>query len=323
MNQDERIKFIEPPKDFFLNLLKRSSWEDLAIDAQVSLRTLRSWRSAETSIPSDIARKWSETYKIALPVHETLLLSQKRKEAGVLGGNARFEKSGNIGTAEGRSLGGKHSIEVHRKNKSSPFVPKDVFKPEHSVEFAELIGVILGDGTITPYQFIIYSNSLLEGEYAKFLARLIEKVFNASPVIIYHPTVNVIRTISSRTKAVQYLVEDGLELGNKVKHQVDVPVWIKENLEYAKACVRGLIDTDGCVYLDRHKVKGKEYSSQCIVFTSASTPLLDFVEEVWKKLNFSPTRFGKDVRLRRKEDVLEYANQVGFSNTKHAQKIRV
>ena len=323
MSGDERIKFIEAPKDFFLKLLERSTWEDLAIDAQVSFRTLRSWRSAETSMPLHIARKWSETYQIALPPHQTLLLSQKRKEAGMIGGKARFEKFGNIGTAEGRSLGGKRSLEVHRKNNSSPFIPKEVIKPEHSVEFAELVGIILGDGTITPYQFVISSNCLLETEYAKFIASLIKKVFHESPGTHFNPTANVINTIFSRTQAINYLQAEGLGLGNKVKRQVDVPVWIKENPEYAKACLRGLVDTDGCVYLDKHKIKNQAYTSLCIAFTNASIPLLDFVEKVWKDMGFSPSRFGRHVRLRRREEVLGYVDRVGFSNSKHAEKIRV
>jgi intein/homing endonuclease len=323
MEEDERLLFSEAPRNFFKEILSKTSWEELQKYSGVSGRTLRAWRAGETSMPASIARDWSNKYRIELPRHSILFLNETRRQAGIAGGKMRQKMWGNPGTPDGRVLGGKRAIESHKKNLQSPFVSKSISLPELSIELAELFGIILGDGTITNYQFILFSNSLDEAEYAVFLTELVRKLFGFTPVIIFSPKKNVIHIISSRKNAVEYLVKLGLSKGNKVKHQVDVPDWIKENQSYSDACLRGLIDTDGCVYLDSHKINEKYYSSQCISFTNASVPLLNFVESRFKALGFHPTRSGRDIRLRKKTDVLRYAKEIGFSNPKHAQKIRI
>lgn len=39
--------------------------------------------------------------------------------------------------------------------------------------------------------------------------------------------------------------------GSKYKQKVKIPDWILDNQEYTKECLRGLVQTDGSVYLDR------------------------------------------------------------------------
>jgi len=39
--------------------------------------------------------------------------------------------------------------------------------------------------------------------------------------------------------------------GSKFAQGVSVPKWIKENNEYKTSCLKGLIETDGCIYSDR------------------------------------------------------------------------
>ncbi len=115
----------------------------------------------------------------------------------------------------------------------------------------------------------------------------------------------------------------GLKSGNKTTRQVDVPSWVAKNADFSRACIRGLVDTDGCVYVDRHKVKGKTYESYGIAFTNASLPLLDFVENKLKEFGYSPTRFGRHIRLRRRPEIFRYIKEIGFSNPKHSRKIKV
>jgi hypothetical protein len=39
--------------------------------------------------------------------------------------------------------------------------------------------------------------------------------------------------------------------GSKAQQGARVPVWVKSDAIYAKDCLRGLIQTDGCIYTDR------------------------------------------------------------------------
>ena len=325
MSNSTRIEFLEDPKEYFFSIRKAYSvsWSQIARELNVRSRTLTSWRLREATMPLEISERWRRECSAILPNHLVINLDEKRTEAGSLGGRARHILYGNLGTPAGRRRGGLQSWQTHKKNPLSPFVARPVTPPRHSVDFAELVGAILGDGTVTTYQLILYSNIFDESEYSAFLSKLILKVFRITAATHERRKAGVIRLVCSRAEVVIHLQKAGVGIGNKVRRQAEVPLWIKSNIVFAKACLRGLIDTDGCVYLDHHHIKGQSYVSLCIAFTNASIPLLDFVFETWRHLGFHPTRHGRHVRLRRRSEVLRYVNEVGFSNPKHMRKIQV
>ena len=70
-----------------------------------------------------------------------------------LGGLRRVELYGNPGTPEGRSTGGKRTIQLFRSNpelaRSLGFaVRKEIRCPARSSELAEFVGILLGDGGV-------------------------------------------------------------------------------------------------------------------------------------------------------------------------------
>jgi len=320
-----RIQFNQKGDTFFANLFanSRRNISYFATDAGVSERTIRSWRSGQTSMPLTKAEDWSRRFGVMVPKHSSFDLRERRKVAGTVGGRARQLLYGDLGTPEGRSRGGVHSMKTHRMKEHSPFVSRKVLSPQKDVYLAELVGAILGDGGLTEYQLILSVNGIDDTEYAEFLRLLIIRIFNIEPRIIHYPKNGVIKIICSRKNLVKYLQSIGLVIGNKVKHQVGVPPWIQGNPSFARACIRGLIDTDGCVYIDRHHINGKTYESYGIAFTNASLPLLNFVEQKLTEFGYSPTSSGRHIRLRRRPEVFRYAKEIGFSNPKHSRKIKV
>lgn len=319
-----RIQFLENPSHYFAAIRKAYAipWSHIAQDVHVNIRTITSWRRQETTMPVEIAERWKRNFGIILPNHAIVDLDEKRSEAGSLGGRVRQMLYGNLGTPDGRRRGGLRSWQTHKKKLSSPFIARSVIAPRRDAYFAELVGAILGDGTVTPYQLILYSN-INEGEYSHFLSDLIMRVFRVATAAHQSKKEGVIRLVCSRVGVVIHLQKAGVSIGNKVRRQAEVPSWIKRDRTFSRACLRGLIDTDGCVYLDRHRINGRTYTSLCIAFTNASKPLLDFVCETWESLGFHPTRHGRHARLRRRGEVLRYAEEVGFSNPKHALRIQV
>lgn len=318
--------FIKAPREFFVKVRKESglSWGKLAASIKVNVRTITSWRVGESTVPASVIEKWSKQFKIPIPLHENVDLNEQRAKAASLGGFARLEKYGNLGTLEGRKRGGLHAQQTHKQMEHSPFVAREIIRPRRSVLLAELVGAVLGDGSLTEYQLVLYSNLISDREYSDFLSSLIERVFGIVPSMTHHPSRGVTRVLCSSKNAVEYLQSIGLGLGNKTRRQASVPSWILKNRSYTNACMRGLIDTDGCVYIDHHKAKDThDYESVCIAFTNASEPLLDFVFKAWKSLGFHPTRHGRHVRLRRSDEVIKHAKEVGFSNPKHSRKIKV
>lgn len=243
--------------------------------------------------------------------------------AGALGGTARIRLHGNPGTHEGRRRGGLKSQATHKKLNSRFKVLRKAITPRKSRRLAELIGILAGDGHVGMYQVSVTTNANTDQEHAVFVRSLLEETFGLPVTLKRRKNSNVLIVLLSSKGACDILRTVGIPSGNKTRDQITPPEWIVRSAVFRRSFLRGLIDTDGSVYFDRHTIKGKEYASLCIAFTNASIPLLHFVEQTWKELGYNPTRFGRNVRLRRKKEVLGYASTIGFSNPKHAQKIRV
>ena len=74
------------------------------------------------------------------------------------------------------------------------------------------------------------------------------------------------------------LISNGLKAGNKVKHQVSVPQWIKENQRFVNRGLKGLFDTDGSISVLKKK------KALLLDFTNASLPLAQDFKELCGKL---------------------------------------
>jgi intein/homing endonuclease len=128
--------------------------------------------------------------------------------------------------------------------------------------------------------------------------------------------------VVSRKELVRYLHELGLPKGNKVKQQLDIPVWIKRNRKLAIACLRGLVDTDGSIFTHRYRAKDTWYAYKKLSFTSASEPLRESVYVLLQKFGFHPRMTNKDVRLDRAEDMRRYFAYIGSHNPKHLRRYK-
>lgn len=113
-----------------------------------------------------------------------------------------------------------------------------------------------------------------------------------------------------------------VEKGNKVRQQVDIPEWVKKKRPYAIACLRGLIDTDGCVIIHRYRSRGKLYRYGKIGYTSRSFPLLTAASGILSELGIGHRMMkgGYDIRIEAMEEVKKYFQIVGTSNPKHLKR---
>jgi hypothetical protein len=135
------------------------------------------------------------------------------------------------------------------------------------------------------------------------------------------PDENALYLTLSSTNLVELLVSTGLCRGNKIHQQIDVPGWALVKNELARACIRGLVDTDGSLYCHGHLVRGRYYQNIGLVFTSHSRPLLLTVHRVLNEAGL-PARCDNraHVSIYRQAGVARYLEVFGTSNLKHAQK---
>ena len=221
---------------------------------------------------------------------------------------------------------GGHVSQIRRRLRPELYknciLKKEYSLPEYSKDQAELVGIILGDGGITESQLVITLNHELEQEYINYVADLSEKVFGEEPRKYYSSgrPGKVCDIVISGVGLIDVLSRLGLEKGNKVSKQARVPTWIIESPEFSKRCLRGLVDTDGCVFHHKHTSNGCFCFNLGLTYTSHSFPLLDFVYETLLAEGFNPKIQDDSVYLYREAEVVKYADEIGFSNSHHRSR---
>lgn len=201
---------------------------------------------------------------------------------------------------------------------------KAVKLPPYSEDLAEFVGIMLGDGGITAYQIKITLNKVDEKEYADCVLKLIKKLFGVVPSCVFSKNSKALNISVSRRDLVLFCIEKlDLPLGNKIKHRIDIPQWILENKKFLARCIRGLVDTDGSVFWERHK-GNILYAYPRLNFTSSSPPLVQSVFIALTNLGLSPVirRGGRSVQIEKKKEIWDYWRTIGSSNPKHQRKLR-
>ena len=243
-------------------------------------------------------------------------------QRGHLGALRRYELYGNPGTPEGRSKGGRSTCEFFRLHpdlarQRSFGTLKEIKRPPRSVELAKFIGIMLGDGSIrSKYQLTVSFNYKTDREFAEYVARLIKRLFSIEHIISKRKDSLGADIVVSSANVIDFLLEQGLKAGNKVKNQVDIPAWIKGDMEFQKACLRGLVDTDGSLYCHKYKVNNKWYEYLKLDFTSCSKPLLRSAYAIFSNLGIRASLKGVHITVSAKAEVNRYLATVGSSNTK-------
>ncbi len=312
-------------KKFIDKILSRVSVKEAATLCNLSERTIRDWRREKFLMDFDALCKICEKSELNLPPGIKLRNDYWYAAKGASkGGKAMWKKYGRIGDPEYRKKKWYEWWEREGKYKSHPLIgnPYSIKEPKESEDLSEFTGIMLGDGGITQYQVTISFHSIDGKKYSEFVTDLIKRLFDIPVGVHCNKNDLSLDLVVSRSELVRFCAEKlGIKQGNKIKQQIDIPDWIKRNKKYAIACLRGLIDTDGCVFTHSYKVKGKIYSYKKISFTSYSDPLRQSVFNILKSNGFNP-RFAqrKDVRLDSIKDVQRYFQLVGSHNSRYLKR---
>ncbi|MFX1400454.1 MAG: LAGLIDADG family homing endonuclease, partial [Promethearchaeota archaeon] len=170
---------------------------------------------------------------------------------------------------------------------------KDIFIPEKNKEFAEMVGIILGDGNLYTnenqhkHYLRIYFNRVEEKEYNSYVNQQIENIFKITPRIEDRKKSAGTALIVENKAIVRGLIETGLQAGDKVENQVGVPKWVKMNKQNKIGCIRGLFDTDGSIYMRNNQ------NAIGINFKSGSHPLVKDFKEMCESLDIKTQKIPK------------------------------
>ena len=202
---------------------------------------------------------------------------------------------------------------------------KTILIPPESEKLAELIGIIHGDGgNNNPWQLVITMNSNSDLEYSQYVKNLINSLFDIKIAIRKRRNRNAIVLVSSGRNLIDFLVRKGAVRGNKVKQQIDAPNWIMNNELYKINFVRGLVDTDGCLYIHKHFTKqgSKLHQNIGLCFSNSSLNLIKRVSRILKGNKIEPhiSKNKKNVYLYSLKSVKNYLDIFGSSNPRIINK---
>lgn len=206
---------------------------------------------------------------------------------------------------------------------------KKIFEntPKNQEHLAEIVGIMLGDGGIyldksRKYQLTISFNKN-EVQYLLYVKNLTESYFYPYRFgIVNMKTEFFLRNISVHMTA--HLLDAGLKVGDKTKLQVAIPAWIFDKKAFLIRCIRGLFDTDGCVYK-----KFAQYAQ--IQFKFSSYPLISSVRQALILLGFSPTQIESEQNkkflhlkfyLSRQQEIMRFFEIIRPKNFKHVSRFR-
>lgn len=309
-------------------ILEGSSIEEVAKVCGLSCRTIRDWKREKFLISQEALLKLCQIYEIKIPLKAEFLSDFWYVTKGAKkGASRRMEIYGPPGTREGRKKGGRNS-QIKRKLHPELYpncILRKIFSfPQKSNELAELVGIILGDGGITDWQLKISLNKETEPEYVEYVAGLIVFLFKELPKRYYFGGrgQKVCVLCINGVRLIEFLEQIGLKIGNKIVLQVGVPRWVLENRNYSIACLRGLVDTDGCVYSHKHATKGFSCFNYGLTLTNHSKPLLNFAHAILLKEGFTPKIKEHSVYLYRQEEVKKYFDIIGSHNQHHFRELK-
>jgi hypothetical protein len=196
---------------------------------------------------------------------------------------------------------------------------KEVILPKESDDLAEFLGIMMGDGGIgNPWQATITLNSVVDAKYSLYVSNLCKKLFGILPAMRKRKTRNALVISLASTTVVDFLVSQGLSRGNKIKNGLNIPDWIYKKKSYQKSCLRGLIDTDGCIYVHKHFVCGNLYKNIGLSFVSYSPELVLFVMSSLEKFGIIAyiSKRGTDVSIYQEDSIAKYLKVIGTSNSR-------
>ena len=196
--------------------------------------------------------------------------------------------------------------------------PRRCKRLKQTEETAEFIGIMLGDGNVfscenekaNVHQVRIATGRKDEEEYAyETIIPLLRNISGIEPRVLIRK--NVIYSCINSRKFVEELVRLGFRKGNKIMNRMRIPEWIFSKDRYIRACIRGLVDTDGSVY----RLSNHDPHLGRISLKNFNPLLLEDFQKAMLRLGFHPSKIiHKNVFVTRKADLVKYYKEIGSNN---------
>lgn len=198
---------------------------------------------------------------------------------------------------------------------------------ELSKDLCEFVGAFIGDGYVANGKTIgIAGNTTLDASYFNYLSNISFQLFNLKGSITNSKISNgSYLRFNSKNLYTMFTGRFGFPKGSKA-HIVKIPDEILfSNEEYLLATIRGIFDTDGCVFFDKRKTYSKPYPR--ITLDTVSKNLAEQVVQILE--NYFPVYLWNDakrnswhIEIYGHNQLEKWMKLIGFSNERHLNKIK-
>ncbi len=178
------------------------------------------------------------------------------------------------------------------------------------LDYAELLGLYLGDGHITELARTERLRVFLDARYATIVAEtesLLRRCFPHNVVgrVVFHRGAEVVLHVYCSHLTCLFPQHGP---GKKHERRILLEDWQQSIVDAEPwAFLRGCIRSDGCVFVNR--TGPYEYLSYG--FANYSSDILDLVETTCRAQGLRPCRYARAIRLNRRADVARLLEHVG------------
>lgn len=200
-------------------------------------------------------------------------------------------------------------------------------------ELAEFIGAFIGDGCLSRYPrknrpndttVIAFTGSWNNDSqyYKEVIKQIIKSNFDNLGYLYHRKKDDTVRYFIYNKEVISFLIMLGYGFGPKTNN-VKIPKKILKNYKLSIPCIRGIFNTDGCIYRrysKKYKNHSKEYLNYRVIqFKMNSKVLLDQIKEILNRLDIKSNKVIQDknsfvLRITSQNDVKKFVKLI---NTKH------
>lgn len=212
---------------------------------------------------------------------------------------------------------------------------KKIKIPKFNEKLAEFIGVLLGDGNIhtyrkgkkvATYMIQIAGNSKKDKVYLEnYVFDLFKDLFGFEPKFYQNKNSNCIYLIAHSLELVNFLEKMGLKSGKKIMNRLTIPKWIFQDKSFIRSCLRGLYDTDGCLYELKPHWPGLfqlNFENRNITLLRDLKRALDILGIKSSKIHGKRTKEGHRVDITSKSMIHKFYKEIGTSNPRLQLKFK-
>ncbi|MDP3728381.1 MAG: LAGLIDADG family homing endonuclease [bacterium] len=195
-------------------------------------------------------------------------------------------------------------------------------------ELCEFVGAFIGDAFYNSYQpgkYVIQFTgdaNLDNGYYNNTITPITKKLFGMKPYI--RKKKNTLR-VNFQSKILFYMLKERFQFpqGKKV-YFVKIPKEIiSGKKEFIYATIRGIFDTDGCVYFDKRSIYKKPYPRITLQIANEGLflQLKALLSKYFEIYTSKRTNRKFYIEVYGHEQLKKWMLMIGFSNPRHLKKI--